>query len=143
MRLYLSGPMTNYPEHNYPRFNQVAAELRNKGHVVFNPAEQFPGQPRSELLRNDVMFVARADGIVMLENWQYSRGACLELAIARELEMPVFNTAMELIDAEPFVGVITHLCRESEELLFAGRKIAVVEDAEKSMVNSGHDLGCI
>ena len=38
--IYLSGPMSSYPDNNYPLFMKVAAELRQQHHV-YNPAE-FP-----------------------------------------------------------------------------------------------------
>lgn len=37
--LYLAGPMTGYPEFNFPTFNRTAAEMRALGFAIFNPAE--------------------------------------------------------------------------------------------------------
>ena len=39
MRIYLAGPMRNYPRNNFPAFDAAAAKLRADGHEVFNPAE--------------------------------------------------------------------------------------------------------
>src|SRR6185312_2641116 len=38
--IYLAGPMQGYPQFNFPRFNAVAACLRQDGSFVFNPAEK-------------------------------------------------------------------------------------------------------
>lgn len=38
-RIYLAGPMTGLPEHNFPAFHAEAARLRGLGYHVENPAE--------------------------------------------------------------------------------------------------------
>lgn len=44
-RIYLAGPMTGLPEHNFPAFHAEAARLRGLGYQVENPAEhgEIPG----------------------------------------------------------------------------------------------------
>ena len=39
MRIYLSGPMTGIPDHNFAAFENAAYKLRGEGHFVINPAE--------------------------------------------------------------------------------------------------------
>lgn len=99
---YLAGPMTNYPQHNFPRFKQVAAKLRGRGLVICSPAdldapiyeEVMRGdgtQPhlRSDadigldLLRRDVNIVMHPNciGIICLEGWENSFGADIETFI--------------------------------------------------------------
>ncbi len=96
-RLYLAGPMSGYAEHNYPEFNSVAALLRADGYEVFNPAENVDGgvrRPRSFYMRRDIPALMDCDAIVVLPNWQQSRGACLEMWIAIDLDIPIFNCRM-------------------------------------------------
>ncbi len=96
-RLYLAGPMSGYAEHNFPAFNRVAALLRAEGYAVFNPAENADGgvrRPRSFYMRRDIPALMDCDAIATLPNWQRSRGACLEMWIAIDLDMPIFNCRM-------------------------------------------------
>ncbi|MCH8052695.1 MAG: DUF4406 domain-containing protein [Planctomycetes bacterium] len=96
-RLYLAGPMSGYAEHNFPEFNRVAALLRAEGYEVFNPAENDDGgvrRPRSFYMRRDIPALMDCDAIAALPNWQQSRGACLEMWIAIDLDMPIFNCRM-------------------------------------------------
>jgi hypothetical protein len=90
---YLSGPMTGLPDYNRPAFNRAAEYLRKQGHVVWNPAEEFDSEyilPRKVYMRRDIEALLKCESIVMLDGWQNSAGARLELEIARELEMNVF-----------------------------------------------------
>ena len=93
-RLYLAGPMSGHAEHNFPEFNRVAALLRAEGYEVFNPAENDDGgveRPRSFYMRRDIPALMDCDAIAVLPDWQQSRGACLEMWIAIDLDMPMFN----------------------------------------------------
>ena len=95
MRLYLSGQMTGLPEFNYPKFNYVAKKIRsNETYQVINPAEWFEGKtnlPRHWYMRQDIQNLLKVDGIVMLDGWQHSKGARLELAIANELGLEIYR----------------------------------------------------
>ena len=43
LSVYISGAMTGLPDNNYPAFHAKATELRAKGYIVRNPAENFDG----------------------------------------------------------------------------------------------------
>ncbi len=91
--LYLSGPMTGLPDFNRPAFNKAAEYLRKQGHTVWNPAEEFDPEfiyPRKVYMRRDIEALLKCESIVMLDGWEKSAGARLELEIARELEMNIF-----------------------------------------------------
>lgn len=92
--LYVAGPMTGLPEFNYPAFNEAARLLRGFGYAVLNPvdAEQknpTPGEPQAWdwYMRHALRMVLDADGIALLPNWEGSRGAVLEVNVARALGM--------------------------------------------------------
>lgn len=56
-RIYISGPMSGMPEHNFPAFNAEAARLRALGYDVVNPAELNPEPEKTwhDCLRTDLM----------------------------------------------------------------------------------------
>jgi len=95
-RIYIAGPMTGLPEHNFPAFHAAAERLRKAGWEVVNPAENFGGRtnlPRERYLREDVAQLVRCDAIALLPGWKDSRGAKLEYLLARELGLKVIDIA--------------------------------------------------
>lgn len=93
--LYISGPMTGYPEHNFPAFMEASRLLHNVGYDTLNPAEfgLVDGWSWSDYLRKDIGDVLRSDGIAVLPGADLSRGAALELHVARSLEVPCMPVA--------------------------------------------------
>lgn len=97
MRLYVAGPMTGLSEFNYPEFNRVASELAGKGYTPLNPAtidDLFPKAPHEVrtwqwYMRQALKMCVVADGVATLPGWVHSRGASLEVHVARRLELPV------------------------------------------------------
>ena len=92
-RIYLAGPMSGIADFNYPAFNQAAEQLRAKGFVVENPAENpqpacnsWPGYMRLALRQ-----MLTCDMVVFLPGWQQSRGADLESEVAKRLAIPRFE----------------------------------------------------
>ena len=93
-RLYLAGPMSGVAKFNFPVFNQAAESLRARGHNVFNPAENYDGgvrRPRSYYMRLDIPALLAAEGVVLLPGWRESRGANLEVWIAADTGMPLYE----------------------------------------------------
>ena len=95
MKVYLSGPMTGIPEHNYPAFTAAREQLRSEGFTVLCPAEAgtVPGWTWEQYLRRDLAMVLFAHAVVVLPGWEQSRGACLEVHVARELGLRVIDYA--------------------------------------------------
>lgn len=90
--VYLSGPMTGIKDYNFPAFHAAAEELRDRGFEVFNPAETDEGdttKTRAHYMRQDVKALLEVGAIVLLSGWQTSKGAQLEVSIARELGLPI------------------------------------------------------
>lgn len=85
--LYIAGPMTGYREFNYPAFHAGAAKLRAAGYTVLNPAEN--DRPVAEhwqaFMRDALTLMLRATGVATLPDWQYSRGASIEMRLAADL----------------------------------------------------------
>lgn len=92
MRIYLAGPMTGYPEFNYPAFHAAATKLRELGHFVCNPAELNPSdRTYRQVLSNDLIWIlSHAEAIVYLDGWEASKGCAVEHALAKCLELPEY-----------------------------------------------------
>lgn len=90
--VYLSGPMTGLPEKNFPAFMKAALKLRGKKYRVVNPAELNIGDPRyswSECLRRDIKEMMKCNAVALLPGWKKSKGALLEVYIAKSLKWKV------------------------------------------------------
>lgn len=76
-RIYLSGPMSGLPEHNYPAFNAAAARLRAQGHDVVNPAELNPDASTDwhACLRRDIAALTTCNTLALMPGWEHSQGA--------------------------------------------------------------------
>src|ERR1017187_10944453 len=99
MVIYLSGPMSGLPLHNFPAFATAAKILRNRGYTVVSPHEcekvnHATPKPWTYYLRKDLIAMLQTcDTIVMLDGWQKSRGATLERMVAMTLGMDVKHYA--------------------------------------------------
>ena len=94
LKVYISGAMTGLPEWNYPAFHARATDLRQKGYIVLNPAENFDGQkdlPRWMYLREDIKNLLSSDCIAFLPGFEKSAGALLEALVARECNIPTLE----------------------------------------------------
>jgi hypothetical protein len=100
--VYIAGPMSGYPEFNFPAFFAAENRLRAEGYEVFNPAaksqeeeldkEAFITGDNLRVIEQgfdfrkcylwDVEKVIYANAIYMLRGWQYSPGAVGEHAVA-------------------------------------------------------------
>ncbi len=105
MIVYLSGPMTGYPLHNYPAFREAREQLRAEGFTVLCPAEAgyVEGWSWSQYLRRDLGMVLQADAVVLLHGWVDSMGARLEVHVAQELGLPtrMFTDHHDLLEPAP------------------------------------------
>jgi hypothetical protein len=105
MKYYLAGPMTGYPQFNFPAFDEAAAALRARGYDVVSPAEldsetsrtsamksedgnpgeyqRDTGETWGDLLARDVKMIADdCGGIILMDKWWRSKGARLEAFVA-------------------------------------------------------------
>lgn len=93
--VYIAGPMRGRPQLNIPEFDYVAWLWRKAGWRVINPAE-LDKQAGAEgatnmdaIIRRDVAAILdelrprTQDGLVMLDGWSNSEGACAEYNLAR------------------------------------------------------------
>lgn len=94
-KLYVAGPMSGYPEANYPAFNAASEALRKAGFEVANPADVHIETQHHyvDLLREDLKVMFECKGVATLENWWESTGARNEVQVAGLLKMPVRSLA--------------------------------------------------
>jgi hypothetical protein len=93
-KVYVAGPMTGYPEFNYPAFYAASERLRAIGIEPINPARAEGREGCKtwlDFMRLSLIDIAACDGIATLPGWQDSRGAALEVHIARSLDLPVLS----------------------------------------------------
>lgn len=111
MRFYVSGPMRQVPEFNFPMFDKARNHLHLNGHAAISPAdhdreidpniESSPGYATGDpsltdmdydaLLGWDLATIALdVDAILLLPGWETSVGAGHELAVARALSKEVW-----------------------------------------------------
>jgi hypothetical protein len=90
-RVYIAGPMTGYDNYNFAAFNAEAAMLRDQGLHVENPADHgvLSGADWADYLRYDIARLASCERVQLLPGWSKSKGASLEVHIARALGMPI------------------------------------------------------
>lgn len=102
--IYIAGPMSGYPEWNYPAFFAAEARLKAFGYNVKNPArkdEEMGYDDKEakatgdtalaikkgtfdfrEAFEWDIKQILNGDAIYMLKGWEASPGACAEHATA-------------------------------------------------------------
>lgn len=113
MKIYISGPMADLPNFNFPAFDKAAEKLRALGHEVFNPADkdrERHGEDFSEknasgsiqeatakgfnlgdALAEDCRWICKeAEAIYMLHGWEGSSGAKMEHLLARCMRLKFF-----------------------------------------------------
>lgn len=105
--IYVAGPMSGYPEFNFPAFNRAAEKYRHLGYNVFNPADKSgeaavvthssfgegddkallaSGWSFEDAYKWDTDRVITARAIYMLKGWEASPGARGEHAVAMAMK---------------------------------------------------------
>lgn len=134
MKIYIAGPMSGIPQFNIPAFDAAAARLRAVGYDAVSPAElddpktrkaaldspdgeikdTLNGETWGDFLARDVKLVADSiDAVALLPGWEDSRGAQLEVFVARLCGLPIF-----LFDDDPLAeddALLVELSNDGEE----------------------------
>jgi hypothetical protein len=100
MKVYLSGPIslngTASAEQKatyLKEFENYAAQLLSFNHEVLNPADVVGPTTWEEYMRVCIPMLCEADVIVLLHDWERSRGSRLEHQIAQDLGMATYYVA--------------------------------------------------
>lgn len=141
MKAYICGQMTGMELYNFPAFTAAAAAWRAAGYEVLNPAESFDGRtdlPRATYIRHDIPMVLAADCLAALPGWQKGSFATHEVAIARELGLPVYD-ARYPEDPRPYQETIA----EEAQRLVSGERNSTYGDAFSDFSRVGKLWGAL
>lgn len=97
---YISGPMDEYPQFNYPAFHKAGEELKKNDITFLSPAHDMSGNPLQspdteeeylwqEHLRESLKKLVLCDAVYLLKGWETSPNAGLEYRIALTLGMTI------------------------------------------------------
>jgi hypothetical protein len=102
-RIYICGPMTGYPDHNFPAFDRAKLMLEERGWDTVSPADidrsmgiterSTPEEtaailPAMQLADTNAIHTCKA--IYCLKGWEFSSGAQAEHALARWLRLEFY-----------------------------------------------------
>lgn len=94
MDVYISGKISGLNIIDVlKKFNEATKRLYEKGYVPFNPIELRPiigNKTWKDYMIKDIEVLFGCDAIYMLKDWGMSRGARIEYAIAKELNLKIF-----------------------------------------------------
>lgn len=114
--IYIAGPMTGLDNFNFGSFFDAEYQLREEGWRAVNPAQhdlttgsvyledgRYKASPDFDLEKTlfwDLGRVAECDAIYMLDGWENSKGAAVEIALAQALGKEVLYQTEPLADWE-------------------------------------------
>ena len=98
---YIAGPMSGYPEYNFPAFDAAQARLEALGFKVISPAQidrdegfdptkdEVTPELMADIVRRDIEAIIKSDIIILLDGWEDSKGAVAEANVGRWLNKPI------------------------------------------------------
>lgn len=102
MKVYISGPVTGLPGGNEPAFRQAAIDLSNALHEPIVPHDFVRHSSTwATAMRACIRAMMSADAVLLLDGWNASRGALIEVYIAREIGIPVYERFDDLQESRP------------------------------------------
>lgn len=109
---YISGPISGLINGNFDAFQRAQTKLECEGYIVINPheigkdiydkwakikrpdnnidAREYDKQMWHEFMKHDIKHLVDCDCIFVLDNWETSPGARMELAIAQKLDIKIY-----------------------------------------------------
>jgi hypothetical protein len=96
-KIFISGPMTGYPEWNFPKFIEVAADLRTLDYDVFNFVETMTPEEMTNVptwekcMKRAIPELCKCDIVLVLDGWRKSQGARTEVFFAQLLKLRIYD----------------------------------------------------
>jgi hypothetical protein len=115
MKVYIAGPMTGLPQHNFKAFDAAKRQLKRQGHKVVSPADidrmfGITGRERPEdlaaamlqrVMLVELRAIGRCDALTLLPGWQRSKGAAIEILWANMWRVPIYTIEEFLTNDSP------------------------------------------
>jgi len=106
LKIYIAGPMSGIEDWNFPAFFEAEKQLKELGYETLNPAAndganletaiqnaisaRDDGATWASYMRRDLHSLVLSDSLCLLPNWQSSKGASLEVYVAKALGIPLY-----------------------------------------------------
>lgn len=111
VKIYLSGPITGMPVLNRPNFTALRDELVSMGYssnYIVLPHELFDTIDVNSFQWEDYMKVCLrelldCELLLTLPDWHHSKGANLEVHIARSLNIPVCDAQVHITEMKKMI----------------------------------------
>ena len=91
MVIFISGPMTGYPNYNREAFYAAEKRLTIEGDIVLSPAYLPEGLTDAEYLHICKAYIDVSEGIYLLEGYENSKGSIEELRYAEYKRLKVYK----------------------------------------------------
>lgn len=95
MKIYISGRITGMDVQEWSKkFNDAQEIIERLGHEAVNPGKIDPGKQDPtwhDYMKADIKQLVDCEAIWMLDNYKGSKGASVELDIAKALDMLIIN----------------------------------------------------
>jgi|WetSurMetagenome_2_1015567.scaffolds.fasta_scaffold306470_3 nucleoside 2-deoxyribosyltransferase len=100
--LYIAGPFSGQGKDTIDLASKVSLEAFEKGWSVISPHKNCLGfNPDTKNMTYNKWMVAlaaqiaRCDAVLLLPNWETSKGTCMEVEFCKELEIKIFEFSKE------------------------------------------------
>jgi hypothetical protein len=89
LKIYLCGKITGDDQYR-DKFLDGENELLEAGFYPVNPAARIPPDTAwNDAMRKAVGLMLKCDGVALLSDWRESKGAAIEVNLARKIGIPV------------------------------------------------------
>lgn len=94
-KIYICGAISDIPHKNIDAFLKAENYITALECKAVNPhaiSEFIKDSAAWEVfMKNDIKHLVGCDGMVVLDGWETSKGACVEIFIAQQMKIPVFH----------------------------------------------------